>query len=127
MYANNYHTCKWCLVTLLFIVLLQPVFSNSEKSILYLRRRLQRGRGIGSLFGSLVRTLMPIGKKMLTSNTTKSIAKSVGRTLKDAAVGTAIDVLQGKSVEEAAKQNLNTTKRKIANAVKLQSKQPIKK
>ena len=64
---------------------------------------------------------------MLTSNTTKSIAKSVGRTLKDAAVGTAIDVLQGKSVEEAAKQNLNTTKRKIANAVKLQSKQPIKK
>ena len=69
---------------------------------------------------------MPIGKKIITSNTSKSIAKSVGRSLKDAAVGTAVDVLQGKSVEEAAKENLNTTKRKIANAVKIHSKQLTK-
>lgn len=81
-------------------------------------RRIQRGRGIGSLFGSLFRTLLPLGKKLLTSDASKSIARSVGKTLKEAAVDTAMDVLQGKDVKEAAQQSLNKTKRKIASTIR---------
>ena len=53
----------------------------------HIGKRLQRGRGIGSLFGSVLRSIVPIGKKLLTSNTAKSLAKSIGSSLKDAAIG----------------------------------------
>ena len=85
-------------------------------------RKLQLGRGIGSLFASITRSLLPMGKKILTSNTTKALAKSVGKTLKEAAVDTAIDVLEGKSPKEAAQRSLERTKRKIADKLKDQPK-----
>ena len=84
-------------------------------------RRLQRGRGIGSLFGTVFRSLLPLGKKILTSNTAKSIAKSVGNSLKDAAVDTALDALEGKNIKKAAQERLNQSKVKISQALRKQT------
>ena len=85
-------------------------------------RKLQSGRGIGSIFSSIARSLITLGKQVLTSQTTKKIAKNVGQTLKDAAVEGAISMLEGDTVKEAAQKNLNKTKRKIGSALKSVSK-----
>ena len=96
MYINNYHTGK----------------------------RLQRGRGIGSIFGSILRSIVPIGKKILTSNVTKSIAKSIGSSLKDAAIDTALDVVEGRNLKESAQERLNETRGKIAKVIRSKTKKP---
>ena len=47
---------------------------------------LQKGRGVGSVFSSLFRTLLPIGKAVIKSTPSiiKTTAKSpIGRKLKD--------------------------------------------
>lgn len=86
-------------------------------------RRYQRGRGIGSVFGTIFRSIIPIGKKILNSATTKTIAKSVGRSLKEAAVDTALDALEGKNIKEAAQERLDETKAKIAKAIRKRGQQ----
>ena len=85
-------------------------------------RRLQRGRGIGNVFGSIFRSLLPLGKKILTSNTSKAIAKSVGKSLKEVAVDTALDALEGKNIKEAAQQRLNESKQNIADTLRMRSR-----
>lgn len=89
-------------------------------------KRLQRGRGIGSLFGSVFRSLVPLGKKVLTSNVTKNIAKTAGKTLKNAAIDTAVDLLEGKNLKDSAKNSLDVTKRKLAQAIKDHAKKGVK-
>ena len=90
---------------------------------MYLGNRFQRGRGIGSLFGTVFRSILPIGKRILQSNVTKTLGKTVGKTLKDAAIETAADLLEGKTIKESAKKQLETTKRKIAKAIKSDTRQ----
>lgn len=96
VYINNYHTGK----------------------------RIQRGRGIGSIFGSVLRSIIPIGKKILTSNTTKSLAKSIGNSLKDAAIDTALDVVEGRNIKESAQERLNETRGKIAKVIRSKTNKP---
>ena len=75
----------------------------------------------------MFRTLLPLSKKVLTSNVTKNIARSAGKTLKNAAVGTALDLLDGQSLQDSARKRLTTTKRKIAKAVRKQAIQELDK
>ena len=58
------------------------------------RRYLQKGRGVGSVFSSLFRTLLPIGKAVIKSTPSiiKSTARSpIGRKLKRSAKKLALD------------------------------------
>ena len=68
-----------------------------------------------------------MGKKVLTSNVTKNIARTAGKTLKKAAVETALDMLEGESFQDSARKRLATTKRKIAKAVKNQAIEELNK
>ena len=47
--------------------------------------------------------MLPLGKKVLTSNVTKNIARIAGKTLKKAAVETALDMIDGESFQDSAK------------------------
>lgn len=87
--------------------------------------RYQRGRGLGSIFGGLMRGFMPvlskglsIGKKILGSD----IAKNIGGTLLDsgtrAAKNLAADLLEGKDVRMSAQDELNEAKKKIASTLR---------
>ena len=71
--------------------------------------------------------MLPIGRKVLTSNATKNIARTAGKTLKKAAVETALDMLEGESFQDSARKRLATTKRKIAKAVKNQAIEELNK
>ena len=62
--------------------------------------------------------MLPIGRKVLTSNATKNIARTAGKTLKKAAVETALDMIDGESFQDSAKKRLATTKRNVAKAIK---------
>jgi len=87
--------------------------------------RLQRGRGLGSLFSGLFRGFAPIarmglqaGKKLLTSDFVKNIGRSAlegGKTiLKDVAA----DLIEGNNVEENAQKNLQEARKKIAGTIR---------
>lgn len=87
--------------------------------------RIQRGRGIGSLFSGLFKGFMPLarmgvqaGKKLLSSDLVKNIGRSAlegGKTiLKDVAA----DLLEGNSVKENAQKNLDDARKKIASTIR---------
>lgn len=87
--------------------------------------RYQRGRGIGALFGGLMRGFMPVlsrglalGKKVLGSD----LAKNIGNTLLEsgtrAAKNLTADLLEGKDVASSAQDELNEAKKKIASTLR---------
>lgn len=87
--------------------------------------RLQRGRGIGSLFSGLIKGFAPIarmgiqaGKRLLNSDFAKNIGRSAlegGKTiLKDVAA----DLIEGGNVEDNAQKNLQDARKKIAATIR---------
>jgi hypothetical protein len=87
--------------------------------------RYQRGRGLGSLFGGLLRGFMPVlnmglsaGKRILQSD----MAKNIGSTLLDsgskAVTNMAADLLEGKNVATTAQDELNNARKKIASTLR---------
>ena len=78
--------------------------------------RWQQGAGIGSLFSGIFRGLMPVAKSAISTigKVAKiNVVKSAGRTLKKAALETALDALDNKPVGERAKQRLKSATRSI--------------
>lgn len=86
---------------------------------------IQRGRGIGSLFSGLFRSLKPlasmglkVGKKILNSD----IAKKVGSTAldfgKEALTNVAVDLLEGKNFKDSANEQLAEAKARLAQTLK---------
>jgi hypothetical protein len=87
--------------------------------------RYQRGRGLGSLFGGLLRGFMPVlnmglsaGRKILQSD----LAKNIGSTLVDtgtkAVTNMAADLLEGKNIGNTAQEELNAARKKIASTLR---------
>ncbi len=73
-------------------------------------RTIQRGSGLGSLFRGLMRYVVPIGKKVLSSN----VAKRLGKAALSEGVGLAKDVLGGRNVKGSAQSHLKAVRNKIA-------------
>lgn len=87
--------------------------------------RFQRGRGIGSLFSGLFRTLKPLakmglqaGKKFLASSTGQQLKETVKDVGKSMLKNVAADVLEGKNIGESAKEQIQDVKTKIAQSLR---------
>lgn len=85
----------------------------------------QRGRGFGSLFSGLFRSLVPIakvgaslGKRVLKSDFVKGLSSKALDVGKDMVKNIAADVLTGKSFSESAEQELNNAKKKVGEAIR---------
>lgn len=87
--------------------------------------RYQSGRGFGSMFSGLFRTLKPLvsmglraGKKILTSD----LAKQVGSTALDIGKSTlknvAADLIEGKNPSDALDKGLETAKSAISSQIR---------
>lgn len=83
--------------------------------------RYQRGRGLGALFGGLLRGFAPLarmgfnaGKKIINSDLVKNIGSTLADSGKKAITNMAADFLEGKNVSETAQHELNEAKRRIA-------------
>lgn len=75
---------------------------------------IQSGYGLGGIFSSLFRRIIPAGRAFLQSKT--------GQTLKDigvqAASTTISDIIDGKNAGESARENLSDAKKKIGSLIK---------
>lgn len=87
--------------------------------------RFQQGRGIGSLFAGLFRTLKPLfsiglqaSKKALTSETAKKIGSTALDLGKQAAKNLAADLLEGKDMSESLNKELDLAKASIASKIR---------
>jgi len=87
--------------------------------------RFQSGRGLGSLFSGLFRTLKPLfslglsaGKKALTSQTAKTIGSTALDLGKQAAKNLAADLLEGKDLSQSLNKELDTAKAAIASKIR---------
>ena len=86
---------------------------------------LQKGRGVGSVFSSLFRTLLPIGKAVIKSTPSiiKSTARSpIGRKLKQSAKKLALDtaknLIETGDIKKTLKKSVDDSKKEIADAFK---------
>ena len=80
---------------------------------------LQKGRGVGSVFSSLFRTLLPIGKAVIKSTPSiiKSTARSpIGRKLKRSArklaSDTAKNLIETGDIKKTLKKSVDDSKKK---------------
>ena len=87
--------------------------------------RYQRGRGFGSLFSGLLRGFAPLarlgfsaGKKLLSSDLVKNVTSSALDSGKQALKNITADLLEGKDIAQAAKQELLDEKKKIAGTLR---------
>jgi hypothetical protein len=82
----------------------------------------QRGRGIGSLFTGLFRTLFPIaksiGKRLIGSNFVKDVSATALDAGKSMVKNIAADVLSGKKFSDSANEQLDTAKKKVSEAIR---------
>lgn len=77
----------------------------------------QRGRGLGNIFGSLMRAVIPLGKSIFRSPITKSILNSVKDSAIQGGVSVASDALRGGDVKESLKKNLGNARDRLANTL----------
>jgi len=93
--------------------------------LLHTGDRYQTGRGLGSIFSGLFRSLKPIvsmglraGKRILTSD----LAKQVGSTALDIGKSTlknvAADLIEGKDTHDSLNKGLETAKSTIADQIR---------
>lgn len=87
--------------------------------------RYQRGRGLGALFGGLLRGFAPLarmgltaGKKLLQSNLAKNIGSTLAESGRKAVTNMAADFLEGKNVAQTAQEELSEAKKKIASTLR---------
>lgn len=87
--------------------------------------RYQRGRGLGALFGGLIRGFAPLarmgltaGKKLLNSDLVRNIGSTLADSGRKAVTNIAADFLEGKNVSETAQNELTEAKRKIASTLR---------
>ena len=85
---------------------------------------IQKGRGIGGVFNSLFRTLLPIGKAVIKSSPKiiKSAAKSpLGKKLrksaKKVALNTAKNLMESGDINKAFRKSIEDSKKEISNAL----------
>ena len=85
---------------------------------------LQKGRGIGGVFNSLFRTLLPIGKAVLKSSPKiiKTTAKSpLGRKLRKSAqkvaLNTAKNLVESGDIKKTFKKSIEDSKKEVTNAL----------
>jgi hypothetical protein len=86
---------------------------------------LQRGRGFGSLFSGLIRTLIPIakvglnaGKRVLQSDYVKNLGSKALSVGKEMVKNIASDVLAGQTFKNSATNEINEAKKKLSEAIK---------
>lgn len=84
-----------------------------------------RGRGLGSIFSGLFRSLRPLasmglqaGKRFLQSDMGKNLTSTAMDVGKEAVKNLALDILEGKSVKESAGEELKKAKSRIAQTLR---------
>ena len=94
----------------------------------------QKGKGIGGFFRGLVNFFKPMAKsvgnsvvKAATSETAKSIAKTLGEQALDSTMNMTKDMLQGNDLRDSFHRELDNFKRKGSDVVKDLQEKRIKK
>ena len=85
---------------------------------------IQRGRGIGGVFNSLFRTLLPIGKAVIKSTpkfikqTAKSpLGKKLQKSAQKVAINTAKNLLETGDIKKTLKKSIKDSKKELSNAL----------
>ena len=86
---------------------------------------LQKGWGVGSVFSSLFRTLLPIGKAVIKSTPSiikstakKPIGRKVKRSAKKLSLNTAKNFIETGDINKTLKKSVDESKKEISDAVK---------
>lgn len=96
--------------------------------------RYQRGRGLGALFGGLLRGFAPLarmglsaGKRLINSDVVKNIGSTLADSGRKAVTNIAADFLEGKNVAQTAQEELAETRKRLASTLRGSGKKRKKK
>lgn len=86
---------------------------------------LQRGRGLGNIFGSLFRTVLPALKTLrsysltaLKSNLVRNAGRSIASSALQGGISAVTDALDGKNVKKSLNSSLSNAKRELSRTIK---------
>ena len=89
----------------------------------------QRGKGIGGVFSSLFRNLLPIGKAFVRSspkiikNTVKSpLGKKLRKSAKKVATNKARNLLESGNIDQTLKKSIEDSKKEVSNLLQSSEK-----
>jgi len=97
------------------------VKNSGIRDRMYFRPRFQRGRGVGGIFRTLMKGIVPVVNyvgKFLKSPTGKAIKSSVKRAAVESGGQFISDVVAGKNMKESLKENSSAARDRIANRIK---------
>ena len=85
---------------------------------------IQKGRGIGGVFNSLFRTLLPIGKaviksspKLIKSTAKTPLGRKIRKSAQKVALNTAKNLLESGDIKKTFKRSIEDSKKEISNAL----------
>ena len=85
---------------------------------------IQKGRGIGGVFNSLFRTLLPIGKaviksspKIIKSAAKTPLGKKLRKSAKKVALNTAKNLMESGDINKTFRKSIEDSKKEISNAL----------
>lgn len=81
-------------------------------------RRVQSGRGLGSIFKSVFKMLIPAAKAAIKSPIARNILKAAKSAGKDAALSLASDAVAGRNMGESLDRNLQDARETIGMSLK---------
>ena len=88
---------------------------------MYFRPRFQRGRGVGGIFRTLMKGIVPVVNyvgKFLKSPTGRAVKNSVKKAALESGGQFISDVISGKNIKSSLKENSTSARDKIATRIK---------
>lgn len=101
---------------------------RNRYSLVHTGPRYQRGAGLGSIFGSIFRTLIPVigrvgkaaaktGIKLAKSQAGRAVIKKAKRELKQTGINLASNIATGQDVGQGLKKDLKRASQRVANTI----------
>ena len=79
---------------------------------------VQKGRGFGGIFRGLLKTVLPVFKKIITSPTTRKVAKVGLKSLRDSGLAFAADAISGEDMQDSLKRNLKNVRNTVGDSLR---------
>lgn len=91
-------------------------------SVIHRGPYIQRGRGLGNIFASFFRAVLPamknVGKSVLKSSLTKDVLKTAREGALNAGINLMADTITGDNVVDNLKRNVAITRQEVGNKVR---------
>ena len=79
---------------------------------------VQKGRGFGGIFRGLLKTVLPVFKKIIGSTTVQNLASTGLKSLANSGLAFAADAISGEDMRESLNRNLSNVRHTVGDSLR---------